>query len=103
MRKNILTALLIVGWISLSGFDLVEDFDQIPGQVAISTGSPQGNTGSKFAGWGTFANNIVESANLGQRTETTSINDADRVCHFDAVIGFEKHFQRHKLYHVFLI
>jgi hypothetical protein len=103
MRKNILTALLIVGWISLSGFDLVEDLDEIPGQVTISTASPQDNTASKFAGWGTSANNIVESANLDQQTETTSINEADRVYHFDAVIGFEKHFQRHKLYHVYLI
>jgi hypothetical protein len=88
MRKNILAALLIVGWIILSGID----FDQIPGQAALSTVSPQDFTVSKFSGLGIFADTIVESANFEQC-----------ISHLDTGLDFEKHFQRHKLYHVFLI
>jgi len=88
MRKTILAALLIVGWIILSGID----FDQIPGQAALSTVSSQDFTASKFSGLGIFPNTKVESANFEQC-----------ISHLDTGLDFEKHFQRHKLYHLFLI
>lgn len=30
MFRKLIAALLILGWISLSGFDLVEDLDEVP-------------------------------------------------------------------------
>src|SRR6266550_2054107 len=73
--RKILVALLILGWISLSGFDLIEDLDEIPGQVAVSSASPLDSSTSKRGGWGPLANNIVESAaNLTQQADVTLIS-----------------------------
>jgi hypothetical protein len=59
MCRRLIAVLLILGWISLSGFDVVEDLDEIPGQVTISSASPDNNPISKRGGWGPLANNIV--------------------------------------------
>src|SRR6266496_4148580 len=50
MCGKLVVALLILGWISLSGFDLVEDLDEIPGQVAVSSASPDDSSTSKRGG-----------------------------------------------------
>ena len=103
MCRKLIAVLLIFGWISLSGFDLVEDLDEIPGQVAVSSSSPDNSSTSKQGGWGPLANNMVESANLQQQTEISLFNFTSAIFHLDTVLDFRRHFQLHKLYRVFLI
>jgi hypothetical protein len=71
MCKRLLAALLILGWVSLSIFDVIEDLDEVPGQAAVSSAPNNDSSSSKRGGWGPLANNIVESANR--------INDRDVV------------------------
>jgi hypothetical protein len=102
MCRKLIAALLVIGWISLSGFDVVEDLDEVPGQRAVSTSSPYDNANAKRGGWGPLANNMVESAN---RTQSIEITIASFIATFE-VESFRvirRHFQLHKLYHVFLI
>jgi hypothetical protein len=102
MCRRVLAVLLILGWVSLSGFDLLEDLDKISSQAAFSSASPHDNSKSKLGGWGTLGNNIIESANRilqdsGTVTFTAIIFD------LDALLDFRRHFPLHKLYQVFLI
>ena len=103
MCRGVLATLLIFGWISLSGFDLVEDLDEIPGQVAVSSASPKESSTLKVNGQAPLANNMVESANRIQDTEVSSTSFTPAIFHFVAVLDFRRHSQLHKLYHVFLI
>lgn len=103
MCRKLIAALLIVGWISLSGFDVVEDLDEIPGQVAVSSTSPANSSTSKRGGWGPLANNIVESANRTEQADVAVIAVTPTAFYFDPVFAFRRHFQLYKLYRVFLI
>jgi hypothetical protein len=103
MCRKVIAALLIIGWISLSGFDLVEDLDEIPGQVAVSNISPDNSTSSKRGGWGPLANNIVESANHSQQSHVALVSFTLTIVDSNRVVDFRRHFQLHKLYRVFLI
>ena len=102
MSRRLVVLLLIFGWISLSGFDVVEDLDEIPHSVNISSSSPDSTT-AKRPGWGPLANNIVESAN-----ETEQVDIAEDSCiaisfEFCPLCDLERHISLHKLYRVFLI
>ena len=103
MCRRLLAVLLILGWVSLSGFDVVEDLDEAPGQTALSPAPDDATSGSKRGGWGPLANNIVESANRIQDTNVVLISIAETGFDYEPVFQFQKHFQLHKLYHVFLI
>lgn len=105
MCRKLIAAVLILGWVSLSGFDLIEDFDEIPGQAAVSSSSPDNSSSSnsKRGGWGPLANNIVESANHTQQSYVTLVNFTPTIFDPNPVLDFRRHFQLHKLYHVFLI
>jgi hypothetical protein len=103
MWRKLVAALLIFGWVSLSCFDVVEDLDEIPGQVAISSSSPDDSSTSKLGGWGPLANNIIESANRPERADVGIITVKPTAFYFDPVFNFRRHFQLHKLYRVFLI
>ena len=103
MCRRVLAALLIFGWISLSGFDVVEDLDEVPGQAAVSKAPDNDSSGSKRGGWGPLANNIIESANRTQKSEITPVAFTPTIVHFDLIPDFRRHFQLHKLYRVFLI
>jgi len=103
MCRKILAALLILGWVSLSCFDVVEDLDEIPGQVAVSNSSSDGSSSSKRGGWGPLANNMVESANPTEQADVFLISFTPIAFEFDPVFDFRRHFQLHKLYRVFLI
>lgn len=103
MCRRLLAALLIIGWVSLSGFDVVEDLDEVPGQVAVSTSSPDDSSTSKRGGWGPLANNIIESANRIQQLNSALVSFTPTIFAFDPVLVFRRHFQLHKLYRVFLI
>ena len=103
MCRRFLSALLILGWVSLSGFDVVEDLDEIPGQVAVSSSSQRDGANSKRGGWGPLANNIIESANRTQQVNSALVIFTPTIFDFDPVPVFRRHFQLHKLYHVYLI
>jgi len=103
MCRKLIAVLLIFGWISLSGFDLVEDLDEIPGQAVVSSSSPDNSSTSKRGGWGPLANNIVESANHTQQSYVELVIFTPAIFDADPVLDFRGHFQLHKLYRVFLI
>jgi hypothetical protein len=103
MCRKLIAALLIIGWVSLSGFDVVEDLDQVPGQVAVSRSSADDSSTSKRGGWGPLANNIIESANRIQQINSALVSFTPIFVDFDPVPVFHRHFQLHKLYRVFLI
>ena len=102
MCRKLIAALLILGWTSLSGFDVVEDLDEIPGCAAVSNASPDGST-SKRGGWGPLANNIVESANRIQQVDVAPVSPFPAIFNFAQLFDFRRHSQLHKLYRVFLI
>jgi hypothetical protein len=103
MCKRLLAALLVLGWISLSGFDVVEDLDEAPGQAAVSKASGNGSSGSKRGGWGPLANNIVESANRTRQIDFPLVTFASSVLYFELLVELHRRSQLHKLYRVFLI
>jgi hypothetical protein len=102
MCSKAIAALVILGWISLSGFDVVEDLDEVPGQRALSDSSPYDNTNAKRGGWGPLANNMVESANRTQRAEITIVSCIATFA-IESFPDIRRHFRLHKLYRVFLI
>ncbi len=101
MCRRLLAALLIMGWVSLSCFDVIEDLDEIPGQAAFS--APDDGGTAKRGGWGPLANNSVESANHTERDDVTLISIAPNVFHSEPVPDFRRHSQLHKLHRVYLI
>ena len=103
MCRRLLAALLILGWVSLSGFDVVEDLDEVPGQAAVSRAPDADSSNSKRGGWGPLANNIIESANRTQQVNSALVSFTPTILDFDPVPVFRRHFQLHKLYRVFLI
>jgi hypothetical protein len=103
MRRRLIAAFVIVGWISLSGFDVVEDLDEAPGKAALSRGFPDASAGSKRGGWGPLANNIIESANGIEQIKPAFVSSAATFVAFRAASDSRRHFQLHKLYRIFLI
>ena len=103
MCRRLLAVLLILGWVSLSGFDVVEDLDEAPGQTAVSTAPDHEGSSSKRGGWGPLANNMVESAHRTQQINSPHVSFAPTFFDFDPTPVFRRHFQLHKLYRVFLI
>ena len=101
MCRKLIVALLILGWISLSGFDVVEDLDEVPGQVSVSSASPINS--AKVGGRGPLANNMVESANRIPLADSVPVTFCEAVFELDPAPDFRRHFQLHKLYRVFLI
>jgi hypothetical protein len=103
MRRRLLAALLVFGWVSLSGFDVVEDLDEAPGQPALSKASGDGSSGSKRGGWGPLANNIVESANRTKQIDFALVMFPSRIFCLHFVLEIHRRSQLHKLYRVFLL
>lgn len=103
MFKQLIVILLVIGWISLSGFDLVEDLDEIPGPVTISSNSQDGGATAKRGGWRPLANNIVESAGSTQRVDVAGVSFTSTAFESEPVFDFRRDISLHKLYRVFLI
>jgi hypothetical protein len=101
MFRRVVAALLVIGWISLSGFDVVEDLDEALGQIQLS-GSKDSAQGSKRA-MGSLANNMIESASRTKPVNLAIENFALSIFRFEPLTEFRKHVQLHKLYRVFLI
>lgn len=102
MCRRLVAALLVIGWVSLSGFDVVEDLDEIPGQAAVSRSAEEESSSSKRA-MGPLANNIIESANRTPLTISAPVSSFHTTFCFDHAFIFHRHAQLHKLYRVFLI
>ena len=102
MCRKIAAVLLILGWISLSGFDVLEDLDGVPGQATLS-GASDNSSNAKFHAWAPLANNIVESANRIQQTVLALVNFTPTLFDCATLLEFRRHSQLHKRYRVFLI
>jgi hypothetical protein len=102
MCRRLLAALLIFGWVSLSGFDVVEDLDEIPGQIQISTAPDDAGPGSKRA-MGSLANNSIESASRTKPANLAPVDFGVIIFRIAPLTEFRKHSQLHKLFRVFLI
>jgi len=101
---RLVAGFLILGWVSLSGIDVVEDLDDLPGQVQISSSSRGNASTTKRGGWGPpFANNIIESANRTHQTNVALVTDIPIIFDAAPVLDRRRHSQLHKLFHVFLI
>ena len=103
MCRKFVAVLVILGWVSLSCFDVVEDIDEIPGQGAVWSSSSDDSSTAKRGGWGPLANNIIESANETEQTAVGPISFTPIAFKFNRLIDLRRHFQLHKLYRVFLI
>ena len=102
MCREFAAVLLILGWISLSAFDVLEDLHGASGQGTLSKGSDSGST-VKFHDKVPLANNIVESANRIQQTDLALVNFTPTLFDCETLLAFRRHSQLHKLYQVFLI
>ena len=102
MHRNVIAGLLILGWITLSGLDLLEDFKHLHGQLLVSSASSPEHVKSRDE-WGTLANNIVESATHIPESTIAFSRSTVTVGSGSPIIDFRGYFLRHKLYRVFLI
>lgn len=100
---RLLPALVIIGWVSLSVFDVLEDLDEAPGQLAVSTAPDDESSGSKRGGWGPLANNLVESAGRAKQLDIAPLTFTPAIFSFELVLDSRKPFRLHKLYRIFLI
>ena len=100
--RKLASALLILGWISLLCFDLVEDLDKIPAQASVSRSSTD-NSNSRLWGWGPLLNNIVEFATFTEQPDLSLVSLTPIVLNPDPTLGFPVHIHLHQLYLIFLI
>jgi hypothetical protein len=103
MFRKFVTVLVVLGWVSLSCFDVVEDLDGSAGKGGVWSSSPDDSSTAKRGGWGPLANNIIESANETKQTAVGPTNFTPIAFKFNRVIDLRRHFPLHKLYRVFLI
>ena len=100
---KLVASLLILGWISLSGFDLVEELNDLPGQPAalktVPDGTPMANQDLSVP----LVNNMVESANRSQPVEISFGNSIQDFFYFSPNRDFRQHSQLYKLSRVLLI
>ena len=103
MGRKFVAAVVILGWVTLSCFDVVEDLDEIRGEVEVASSSPDKNSTSKQMSSVHLANNIVESANQIDHTGVALISFTFVTFQLDRALTFRQHFQLHKRNRVFLI
>lgn len=102
MYRRLIAALVILGWVSLSGFDVVEDLDHAPGQPQLSKTSTDSVPGSKRV-MGPLANNMIESASRTKPIRFVPLELDRQIFRVEPLREFRKHSQIHKLFRVFLI
>ncbi len=101
MSRKFWAVLLIFGWVSLSGFDVLDDLDEVPGQAAVSRSSHEGSSSKRAMG--ALPNNIIESASPIPEVQGLIVNLVQGILPVYSTPDFHRHSQLHKLYHVFLI
>jgi hypothetical protein len=103
MLRKSLAALLILSWVVLSGFDLLEDLEFKTGPGAYSEGTPDKTLPPHFKHRVSPANNIVESAHIEQLFHPSLLGlTAFRACNH-SVSSFCWVSELYKLHRVFLI
>jgi hypothetical protein len=103
MLRRFVPLLLVLGWLSFSGIDVIEDLGEIPSQSAVSTAPNDLPPRSEQDGWGHLANNMIESASRSKQIGIVLLALAPIVFYIEPVTEFRKHSQIHKLHRVFLI
>lgn len=103
MLGGVVAALVVLGWISLSCFDVLEDLDELSGQISVSTLPDAAHPGTERHRWGPLANNMVESANPSREAAAVFIDSVPALFKFTPIFDLQRHLQLHKLYRVFLI
>jgi hypothetical protein len=102
MSRRLLSVLLIVAWVVLSGLDMLEDIDS-PSKDAVVE-SDTGDGSSSGAGVRPdIVNNIVESAGRIQQPQVLLYSIAVLTFAQEADRDFRRFFPLHKLYRVYLI
>ena len=102
MSTNGAAALLILSWLTLSCFGLVEDLNQLIAQAGVSTTTAQHGSARRGADWDALTNNIVESATRA-RHDSTFLSVMEFRRSGEAVFAFRRQSPLHKLHRVFLI
>jgi len=102
MWRRLAAVLLIFGWVSLSGFDVLEDLGGVSGQAKLSSVSANALRANSHKS-SSLANNIVESANLIKRSYLALVDFMPILLGSDTLLEFRRHSQLHKLHRVFLI
>ena len=101
MLRRILTAVLVIGWVSLSVFDLLEDL-RIPSQEIGYKHNGQAYP-LKSTRPAKLANNIVESALTAPTVDTTLLQPDYSASSSHPLTSSNRVLSLHKLHHVFLI
>jgi hypothetical protein len=101
MLKRVLAVLLVLSWVILSGFDVLEDLDPF-GQIELhgSVGpSPTPRVGHTIS----LADNVVESAYHSPRRHWVSLDEPTVHLSVDVDVVVQSSSKLHKLHHIFLI
>lgn len=100
MARKFLALLLTISWISLSGFDVLEDLD-VPEQHEIysSTAIPLLDRGQTAR----LTHNIVESAGQSRLRYFSSMEQPATQLLICSPTVSQRTYKLHKLYHAFLI
>jgi hypothetical protein len=102
MLKKPLAALLILSWVVLSGFDLLEDLEVEQGPSAYSGGTDK-SLPPHLKHRVSLTNNIVESAHSEQPSYLSPIGQTASCSPDHFVSSFHRVFELYKLHRVFLI
>jgi hypothetical protein len=102
MFRKPLAALLILSWVVLSGFDLLEDLEFETGPSAYSGGTDK-SLPPYFKHRVSLANNIIESAHSEQPSYLSLLGLTVSHSPSHSVSSFHKVSELYKLHRVFLI
>jgi hypothetical protein len=101
MLRKSLAVLLVLSWVILSGFDVVEDLD-LPDEVKICNPTAQDAPGAPWSC--RLVNNIVESADTSSGRDPVLVPEpVGRHASFTALSASHIKLKLHKLHAIFLI
>jgi hypothetical protein len=110
MWKRVVAALIILGWISLPGLDVVEDLFDVPGQTQLSTAPNESSPRSKqfwqfidfHDEWQPLPNNIIELTSRTKAATIEAVTSSPIIFHYVRPAEFRKN-SLHNLFRIFLI
>jgi hypothetical protein len=101
MLRRSLAVLLVLSWIILSGFDVVEDLD-LPDAIELCNSKPAEPSGAPWSC--RLVNNIVESANASSGRDAVVVAEpVVGLAPFAALPVSHTKLKLHKLHAIFLI
>jgi hypothetical protein len=100
MLHRALAVLLVLSWVILSGFDVLEDLDPF-GQIEFhsSAGPSTHGVGHTIS----LANNIIESADHSRPRHSVTRHQPTVHLSVDVYVVVQSSSKLHKLHHIFLI